>query len=89
MLKLSGLMHNRAGNERQQVDIVAPVESQVLHLLLIDHVGDLAGDGIESLGLSRDLHRLGSGADLQDEIRREARIARHNRPVWLPRLNPG
>ncbi len=75
--ELVGVGYHGARNQRQEFGVGTPVQGEVLHLFLIDHVGDFARGGVEHLGAGRDyFHALPHVAHLQVEIHREAAIGR-------------
>ncbi len=60
------------------MNIVATVEREVLHLLLIDDARDFAGSGVNSLTRGADdLHRFRNFADFEFEIDGESRVGSH------------
>ena len=68
----------RARNQRNQLDIIATVQRQVLHLPLVDETGHFTGSGIHCLPGGRcDLNCFGNLSWFETEIYGETRIRHH------------
>src|SRR5262249_16141659 len=68
--------YRRAGEKRGQLKIGGAVESQLLHLLLVNDARDLARSGVDRLtGRRHHLDALGNGAGFEREINRQAAVS--------------